>query len=195
MWMWVRSAAIRPVPTFALVPREALELVEEWLGSDEATTEKRLNEIYGALETKQPLLAQRLSDAFAKCHDDVAEALGYFLGLTIYKAFEEAFDPLIDTVTSDALSSVEEALSLDEQLRGEDPAEAVDSDDVIAMEQPYVVAYIHEHLDTALEMHADNADVDAVHGIYRTLLVMVLALSYAVGAPKGGRFISEELQA
>jgi hypothetical protein len=181
--MWVRTAAIRPVPPFAVLSREALEAVEEWLGDDEPTTEARLTEIFEALETRQPVLAERLGDAFARCRDEVAEALGYFLGLTMYRAFEETFTDQLEVVTKDALSSVEEALALDEELRGGDPAEAVDSDDVVAMEQPHVVAYIHEHLDTALEVHADNADVDAVHAIYRTLLVALLALSYAVGAP------------
>lgn len=190
--MWVRSAAIRPVPSFAVLPREALELVEEWLGNNEKTTEQRLDEIHEALELKQPLLAERLGEAFAKCHDEVAEALGYFLGLTLYKAFEEAFDPFLGRVTADALTSVEEALTLDEQLRSADPADSVDSDDVIAMEQPHAVAYIHEHLDTALEMHADSADVDAVHAIYRTLLVELLALSYAVIAPSGVQAPSDE---
>jgi hypothetical protein len=118
-----------------------------------------------------------------RSEDEVAEALGYFLGLTMFKAFEEAFDPLLGVVTEDALRSVDEALALDEELRGEDPAEAVDSDDVVAMEQPHVVMYIHEHLDTALEVHADSADVDAVHAMYRTLLVELLALSYAVRPP------------
>lgn len=195
MGMWVRSAAIRPVPTYAILPREALELVEEWLGDDEATTEAHLSEIFEALEAKQPVLAERLGQAFARTRDEVAEALGYFLGLTLFKAFDENFGLELGAVTRDALASVDEALSLDEELRGADPVEAVDSEDVVAMEQPHAVGYIHEHLDTALEVHADSADVDAVHAMYRTLLVELLALSYAVEPPSGAVGLSEEIQA
>lgn len=191
--MWVRTAAIRPVPPFAVLPRESLEEVEAWLGDDEATTEARLTEIYESLEQRQPALAGRLGDAFSRCRDEVAEALGYFIGLTMYRAFEATFPYQLETVTDDALAGVEEALNLDEQLRGDDPTEAVDSDDVISMEQPHVVAYIHEHLDSALELHAANADVDAVHAMYRTLLVELLALSYAVVAPDGATHHGDEI--
>ena len=86
-------------------------------------------------------------------------------------------------VTETALRGVEEALQLDEQIRLSDPAEAVDSDDVVAMEQPDVLSFVHEHLDAALEANADEVDVDDVHAIYHVVLVEVLALSYAVRAP------------
>lgn len=193
--MWVRSAAIRPVPRFAVLSREALELVEEWLGDDEVATEERLGEVLSLLETEQPAIAASLGSALERCRDEVAEALGYFLGLTVFKAFDEAFEGSLSTVTPEALSSVEEALALDEQLRGGDPEEAVDSDDVVAMEQPHVVAFIHEHLETALEVHAESADVDAVHGVYRALLVMLLALSYAVEPPEGSVVPGDEILA
>lgn len=183
--MWVRSAAIRPVPAHAVLSREALEGVEEWLGDDEITTEARLTEIFERLEERQPALAERLGTAFSRCRDEVAEALGYFLGLTMFRAFEEVFGERLGTATPEVLAGAEEALTLDEELRGGDPAEAVDSDDVVAMEQPHVVTYIHEHIDTALELHADSVDVDAVHAMYRVLLVELLALSYAVDAPVG----------
>jgi hypothetical protein len=86
-------------------------------------------------------------------------------------------------VTETALGGVEEALQLDEQIRLSDPAEAVDSDDVVAMEQPDVLAFVHEHLDAALEANAEEVDVDDVHGIYHVVLIEVLALSYAVSPP------------
>ena len=40
-----------------------------------------------------------------------------------------------------------------------------------------------------------NADVDAIHGIYRLLLIELLALSYAVSAPPGVAAVSDEIQA
>ena len=54
------------------------------------------------------------------------------------------------------------------------------TEDVIAMEQPELMRFIGEHLEAALETEADTADVDAIHEVYRLLLIEVLALSYAV---------------
>jgi hypothetical protein len=193
--VWVRSAAIRPVPTYAQLPNEALADVEAWLGDDEDTTESRLSVVFDRFELEQPIIADRLSDALARTSDEVAIALGYFLSLVIWRAFDEWFGPKLGHVDHTGLCSVEEALSLDEQLRGADPAEAVDSDDVIAMEQPHVLHFIHEHLDAALDLHADRVDVDAVHDMYRLILVQLLALSYAVAQPIGHVNTTSEIHA
>jgi hypothetical protein len=180
--VWVRSAAIRPVPPEAQLGREALDAVEQWLGDDEPTAAQRLDQIYQALETEQPVLAARLGRTFARGHDEVASALGYFLSLVIFKAFGDGH--ALARISDTALDSVEQALALDEQLRRDDPVEAVDSDDVVAMEQPHVVAFVHEHIEAALELHGAEADVDAVHAMYRMILVETLALSYAA-SPEG----------
>jgi hypothetical protein len=47
----------------------------------------------------------------------------------------------------------------------------LESDDVVAMEQPHALDFIQEHVDAALEAHAEQVDIDAVHGIYRMVLV------------------------
>ncbi len=192
--MWVRSAAIRPVPGHAVLTRQALELAEGRLG-DDADAETRLDALFEELSEKQPVLGARLAAAFSRDRDELASALGYYLSLIVFKSFDEAFGALLESVDEVSLRSVEEALTLDEELRGADPKEAVDSDDVIAMEQPHVLAFLHEHIDTALELHAESADVDAVHRTYRMLLVEILALSYAVAVPTDLRLNSHEAQA
>jgi tetrahydromethanopterin S-methyltransferase subunit G len=181
--VWVRSAAIRPVPSYALLPEEALGAVEQWLGSDEAETEQRLHEAFERFERTQPALAQRVGRSLGRSKDEVALALGYFLSLVIWLGFEQAFGSRLAELSGTAVDSAEQSLKLDEQLRGQDPVEAVDSDDVVAMEQPHAVEFIHEHVEAALEAHAGQVDVDAVHGIYRVLLIELLALSHAVAAP------------
>lgn len=98
-------------------------------------------------------------------------------------AFEATFGSALTEISETALTGVEESLQLDEQIRLSDPAEAVDSDDVVAMEQPDILSFVHEHLDAALEANADEVDVDDVHSVYRVVLVEILALSYAVKAP------------
>ncbi len=181
--MWVRRAAIRPVPAYAQVPLRALSSVEDQLGEDDEQARARLDEAFSRFERTQPALAARISRTLNGPLDETALALGYFLTLAIWLAFDSVFHGDLGEVTETALGSVEEALQLDEQIRLSDPAEAVDSDDVVAMEQPDVLAFVHEHLDAALEANAEEVDVDDVHGIYHVVLVEVLALSYAVRPP------------
>lgn len=181
--MWVRRAAIRPVPPFAELSARTLTEVEDQLSEDDDAARTRLDEAFTRFEETQPVLANRISTMLGRPLDETALALGYFLTLAVWLAFDAAFKGEVENVTETALTSVEESLQLDEQLRLSDPAEALDSDDVIAMEQPHALAFVHEHIDAALEANANDVDVDDVHAIYRLVLIEVLALSYAVKAP------------
>lgn len=181
--MWVRRAAIRPVPSFALIPLRALAEVEEQLASDDDEARGKLDDAFGRFETTQPALADRIAQILAGPLDETALALGYFLTLAVWLAFDNVFHDELEEISAVALTGVEESLKLDEQLRLSDPAEALDSDDVIAMEQPDVLSFVHEHIDAALEANASEVDVDDVHEIYRVVLIEVLALSYAVRPP------------
>jgi hypothetical protein len=165
------------------VPARALSEVEESLAEDNDEARERLDEAFTRFEQTQPALAERIAQALSGPIDETALALGYFLTLAIWLAFDTVFGAELDEVTPTALAGVEEALQLDEQIRLSDPAEAVDSDDVVAMEQPDVLSFVNEHIDAALEANANDVDVDDVHSIYRVVLIEVLALSYAVRPP------------
>lgn len=181
--MWVRRAAIRPVPSFAQVPLRALADVEEQLASDDEEARGKLDEAFGRFERTQPALADRIAQILSGPLDETALALGYFLTLAVWLSFDGVFHDELEEISPVALAGVEESLKLDEQLRLADPAEALDSDDVIAMEQPDILSFVHEHIDAALEANASEVDVDDVHEIYRVVLIEVLALSYAVRPP------------
>ena len=191
--MWVRSAAIRPVPQYARLSEVELGKVEQWLAGDEPDTERKLHEAFERFEQTQPALMHRLSRAMGRTTDEVALALGYFLSLVMWLGFEQAFGQRLRALSATEVEGVEQSLRLDEQLRGSDPVEAVDSDDVVAMEQPHAVEFIHEHVEAALEAHAGSADVDAVHGMYRIILIELLALSYAVTPPEDYQGTDNEL--
>lgn len=193
--MWVRRAAIRPVPPYALLPRRSLASVEERLADDGDDARQRLDDAFTRFEETQPALADRVTTALSAPLDETALALGYFLTLAVWLAFDEVFGAELSEVTETALAGVEESLQLDEQIRLSDPAEALDSDDVIAMEQPEALAFVHEHLDAALEANANEVDVDDVHSIYRVVLIEVLALSYAVRAPANAQAFGTEFTA
>jgi hypothetical protein len=177
------------------VPLRSLTTVEEELGEDDEQARARLDEAFARFERTQPALAERISKVLNGPLDETALALGYFLTLAIWLAFDRVFRSDLAEVTETALTGVEEALQLDEQIRLSDPAEAVDSDDVVAMEQPDVLSFVHEHLDAALEANASEVDVDDVHAIYHVVLVEVLALSYAVRAPSNWAMPAPEFSA
>ncbi|WP_437740760.1 hypothetical protein WME73_35230 [Sorangium sp. So ce302] len=193
--MWVRRAAIRPVPSYAQVPARVLSEIEDQLAEDDDDSRKQLDDAFTRFEQTQPALADRISSVLSGPLDETALALGYFLTLAIWLAFDELFGQDLDEVTETALTGVEESLNLDEQIRLHDPAEAVDSDDVIAMEQPDVLAFVQEHLDAALEANAHEVDVDDVHAIYRVVLIEILALSYAVRPPSNWVALTTEFTA
>jgi hypothetical protein len=193
--VWVRSAAIRPVPAFAELTPAVLAEVEEWIGRDEEETEARLNEVFERFEAEQPMLAEHVGVALGRLRDDMALALGYFLTLVVWLSFDRAFGARLGRLDEISLRSVEEAFSLDEELRGADPAEAVESDDVVAMEQPHVLQFVNDHIDAALDVPDAPVDVDSVHRVYRLVLVEVLALSYAVAPPAGTSVSSSEIYA
>jgi len=158
--------------------------IEADLADEDENARDRLDGAFSRFEATQPAIADLVANALGRPIDETALALGYFLTLAIWLAFERNFESRLGEVPEDELIAAEQSLALDEELRRVDPAEAVDSDDVVAMEQPDLLSFVHEHLDNALEAHAGEVDVDDVHSIYRVVLVEVLALSHAVRPPE-----------
>jgi len=193
--VWVRRSAIRPVPAYAQIPGRALDAVREGLADDDDEAREQLDAGLARFERAQPVLAARVSEALGRPLDETAQALGYFLTLAVWLAFDAALSDRVAEVTDQELSATEELLRLDEELRGADPLEPLDSDDVVAMEQPDLVAFVHEHVDATLEVHAEAVDVDDVDAVYRLVLVEILALSYAVRRPVGFPVAKTELLA
>lgn len=177
------------------MPEHALDAVRENLSEDDETAREQLDEAFERFERSQPALAARIAEVLGKPLDDTALALGYFLALAIWLAFEDAHGEHLNEIGQDELDATGELLSLDEDLRRTDPAEALDSDDVISMEQPHLLDFVHEHVDATLDAHADEVDVDDVHQVYRVVLIEILALSYAVQRPSGYPVAKTELLA
>ena len=173
----------------------ALEAVRDGLADDDDEARAQLDEAFERIEATQPALAAYVGEVLGRQLDETALALGYFLSLAIWLAFERTHGEHLDEVSEEELSATEQLLTLDEELRKKDASEALDSDDVIAMEQPNVLWFINEHIDATLEAHAQQIDVDDVHVVYRLILVELLALSYAVRRPEGFPVSKTELLA
>jgi hypothetical protein len=206
--MWVRGAAIRPVPRYAVVDAATLNQIERELADDSPRAHRELDGAFARFESTQPYLADAISQLLAKPLDDTALALGYFLSIAIWLAFERTFGAArLREVSQDALEATEQAIKLEEELRAAHGDEPFDLDDVVSIEQPNVLGFVHEHVDAALDPAlrdrgaeagslSDEAprvevDVDDIHGVYRAIVLLTLCLSHAVlpvdGASRGSR--------
>jgi hypothetical protein len=190
--MWVRRAAIRPVPPYAKVASPDVERVEDALSNDDPESEERLTQALGRFESTQPALSSRVAVALGRPLDETALALGYFLSIAVWMTFEASFGARLGEVHESDLEAASEALALDEELRRDAPDEAVDTDDVVAMGQPAMVEFVREHVEVALEAHADDVELDDVDAIYRLILLEIVALSHAVRPPE--RFPSNKAE-
>lgn len=191
--MWVRGAAIRPVPAYAVVDREILDRIEEELAENGLPPKPDLDDAFGRFEHTQAALAQLAAQVLARPLDETALALGYFLTIAVWLGFERAFGARLAEVTDQELEAAQSALNLEEELRATHAHEPLELEDVMAIEQPGILAFINEHVEAALEpgdgesREAREVDVDDVHAVYRNVLVMTLALSHAVAPASGAR--------
>jgi hypothetical protein len=182
--MWVRRAAIRPVPSYAKVAAPDVERVEDALSNDDPESEERLTQALARFEATQPAFSSHVATSLGRPLDETALALGYFLSIAVWMTFEASFGARLGEVHESDIEAASQALALDEELRRDAPDEAVDTDDVVAMEQPAMVEFVREHVEVALEANADEVELDDVDSIYRLILLEIVALSYAVRAPE-----------
>ncbi len=113
--MWVRGAAIRPVPRYAVVDAASLEQIELGLADDSSRSRDELDGAFARFESTQPELADAISQVLSKPLDDTALALGYFLSIAVWLAFERTFGAArLRQVSRDALRATEEAIKLEE---------------------------------------------------------------------------------
>src|SRR5450631_1254392 len=136
--MWVRGAAIRPVPPHAVVDASVLARVERELADDTTSARGELDEAFARFERTQPQLAERIGAVLGRPLDETALALGYFLSIAIWLAFERTFAERLCEVSDDALAAIEASLKLEEELRASHGDEPFDLDDVVSIEQPGV---------------------------------------------------------
>jgi hypothetical protein len=193
--MFLRKAAIRPVPDYAVVEERAFESLAATLDSHKDGLQEALDAGYRGMDRRQPALGAWLSEEVGACADEVAQSLGYFLVVTVYLAFEEAFPTRLEAISTEALQAALDTLEADEELRANDPSEVLDSDDVLAMGQPAVLEFIQHHLKESIQQAEEEVDLDDLDRIYRAVLVEVIALSHSVTAPAGNLSDTGEVMA
>jgi hypothetical protein len=155
------------------------------LSGDDDQSRSRAREGFERFYAEQGSLARYLSDRLSLSLDESALALGQMLTVAVFMAFESSPGTRLMCLTDDAVAAADAALGADEELRRSDPMDALDSEDIVAIEQPALVAFVNEHIGLTLEKHAGSIDVDHVAVVFRAILVEILALSHAVLPPPG----------
>lgn len=182
---------MRPVPPYAVVDRTVLERIEHELSGAGDRADAILDASFDRFEERQPELAEHVAQVLDRPLDETATALGSFLSIVIFMAFERAFGERLGEVSRDALRATVDGLALEEELRARAPTEPLDLEDVVAQEQPGIMGFVHVHLEAALDDAGSDheVDVDDVHLVYQTMLALTLALSHAV---EGGERATKE---
>jgi hypothetical protein len=183
--VFLRKAAIRPVPRYAVVDDTAIQALEESLGQDRDDLQTVLDDGFREFDRKQSVLAQHLAGSVTAVQDELVQSLGYFLIVSVFLAFREAFPTRLGAVDNTALDIAKDTLETDEALRAADPLEVLESDDVIALGQPQLLDFIQHHIEEALDQAPEETDLEELDHIYRSVLIEVIALSHAVEAPVG----------
>jgi len=183
--VFFRKAALRPVPRHALVDPHVIQALESAFDEEEDTLQDALDRGYAELDRKQPALTLWLAEQLSITHDELIQSLGYFLVVSVYLAFRDAFPTRLVEVDEDALFISQELLRVDEELRATDPHEVLESDDVVALSQPSILAFVQHHVQEALEQADGEVDLEDLDRIYRAVLVQVISLSHAVRSPSG----------
>jgi len=193
--MWVQRSAIRPVPSYAKVGRSALELLRNELLVEADRSPAVFDGMFEDFEAKQPVLSERVSEVLGGPLEDASVALGYFLSVSIWAAFDKTLGTALDPISVEELSSTTELFALDQDLRGESAGDGLDTSDVIFMEQPALVEFVHESIQTTVRANENKLNRDDIRQIYQMLLIEILALSYAVRSPAGFPLTKSEVLA
>ncbi len=169
--MWVAAGALEPVPSHAVVDEPTVAAVLRRLLTGDALRPE-LDAAFLRLERNQPALAELLAGELAEIDSPSGQALGYFLFLTVYYAFEQRFGSRLVSITHRQVDAALERLLTDSEVR-EEYAPATCSEDVLAIGQPALMQLIDREI-------AKTADMQAMTPLLEALLVELLVLSEAV---------------
>jgi hypothetical protein len=167
------------------VPASAVVAAYTMLSGPDERSRELTREGFERFDAEQQPLRRYLLDRLTKSLDEAALTLGYMLSVAVYMAFESTPGMRLLTLTEEAVAAADAALGIDEEMRRSDPMDALESEDIVASEQPALLAFINDQIGRTLERHAGSIDVDHVALVFRTILVEILALSHAVVPPPG----------
>jgi hypothetical protein len=182
--VWLSHTAIPDIPPYARLTARSLEDAARRLQTYEGlSAEALMLGEFSRFQASQPTIGERVARKLGGPIDDAARGLGVTLALLVWLAFEDASSAGIKVVEPSDWDHAEQWLQIDEDLRKGDPKAMIESDDIIASQQPEIARCVRERIDATVQAFADEIDLDDVDAVYRMVLVEVLALSYALRPP------------
>ena len=179
--MFVQSVALEAIPEYARVAPTVLTSVLSRMLADPDALTLALDDGFRAMESRQPCLAEFVSGELAVIDGPKISAVGYFLAVLVYLAFEEAFGDRLGRVQNNDVLQTLDRLVTDGELRSQSTDGASYSEDAIALGQPALIALLRSEVDRALE-DAPNTASERIDALYEMLLVELLALTRVVAA-------------
>lgn len=173
------------MPPYAVVRPDVIEVLENAYEDGEEKLQQALDRGFSELDRKQPVLGTWLAEGLALSQDELVQSLGYFLVVSVFLAFQEAFPTRLVAVDSAALEVARETLRVDQELREADPHEVLRSDDVLALSQPALLRFVQHHVNEAVEQAPGEIATDELDQSYENVLVQIIAMSHAVLSPSG----------
>lgn len=173
--MLIGRGALEAAPGYAVVPEHVVLGVVRGFGADR-DARPRLERVFRRLESEQPTIAEFLGCELSALEDPSTQALGYFLFLSTCAAFTEAFGSRLDEVGERDLDAALETLLADGEVRSQSCPAGSFSQDVVAQWQPALMALANDQI-------AESGDAPEVDTVLQVLLVLVVALTRAVGEP------------
>lgn len=173
------------MPRYARVPASAVAAAQATLSSVDERARRLALEARDRLAAGQGPLCEYLASRLRESLDERALSLGRMLTVGVFMAFEGAAAAPLETADVDAVAAADASLAADEELRRADPLDPLESEDIVAIEQPALVGFVNDHVARVLEAYAESIDVDDVAAVFRAILVEIIALSHAVRRPPG----------
>jgi len=193
--MWLGSSSIRPVPAYARLGQAALDQVREELLLLSEESEDSLDEAFSGFERQQPAVYGLVSEILEGPVGETTQALGYFVSLAIWLAFEQRHGRALKEVSQSELAATAELLDFDAELRDQQQTPNLATDDIVFIQQPDIMQFVVEQIESTMESAGTEIAEQELKSIYRMLLIEVLSLSYAVEAPAGFPLSRSEVQA
>ena len=190
--MWLRRTALRPVPRHARLPQSSVASLEATFAAADEHARELAQAGFERLSSEQPALTAYLAHKLSASLDETALALGNMLAVAVFVGFEGFAGGALRRLSPEAVAAADLALAADEELRRSDPRDALDSEDIVAIDQPALVAFVNEHIERTLAQNTVAVDVDDVDIVFRAILVEILALSQAVAPPPGADPMGQE---
>lgn len=177
--LFVHRRALPPIPKEAEIPEHVVLNVSAGLMPNGPSLRRLLDDAFARMERKQPVMAGRVT-AWAEGVGGDPQSIGYFLLVTCFLMFDEAFPRALMPVSPAALSTWRISIDEDERMRPD-----VMPEDLLWHAQPHLMAFLEDHLRTmqsGLEDGPLSPDLVAavLRSLHDELLLWVTAFSHAV---------------